>query len=311
MPERGDRVAWVFPGQGSQEVGMGRDLAEASPAARRILETADAVLGYPLSRLCFEGPEDTLRQTACAQPAIFTVSLACLEAARELGGLSEEHPAFVAGHSLGEYTALVAAGALDLEMGLRLVQERGRLMQEAAEANPGTMAALIGLDDADVAELCTATGAELCNLNSPGQVVIGGPVEVVEAAVAAARERGAQRAVRLNVSGAFHTSLTAPAAQGMARAAAEAALRDPAIPVVVNGTGLPAHSASDIREELVYQLTHPVRWRESVEFMAGAGVSGFVEIGPGRVLSGLIRRTVPGASVRTIGDAASARAQQS
>jgi len=311
MPERGDRVAWVFPGQGSQEVGMGRDLAEASPAARRVLETADAVLGYPLSRLCFEGPEDTLRQTAYAQPAIFTTSLACLEAARELGGLSEEHPAFVAGHSLGEYTALVAAGALDLEMGLRLVQERGRLMQEAAEANPGTMAALIGLDDADVAELCTATGAELCNLNSPGQVVIGGPVEVVEAAVAAARERGAQRAVRLNVSGAFHTSLTAPAAQGMARAAAEAPLRDPAIPVVVNGTGLPAHSASDIREELVYQLTHPVRWRESVEFMAGAGVSGFVEIGPGRVLSGLIRRTVPGASVRTIGDAASARAQQS
>ena len=310
MPERGDRVAWVFPGQGSQEVGMGRDLAEASPAARRVLETADAVLGYPLSRLCFEGPEDTLRQTAYAQPAIFTISLACLEAARELGGLPEEHPAFVAGHSLGEYTALVAAGALDLEEGLRLVQERGRLMQEAAETNPGTMAALIGLDDADVAELCTATGAELCNLNSPGQVVIGGPVEVVEAAVAAARERGAQRAVRLNVSGAFHTSLTAPAAQGMARTVAEASLRDPAIPVVVNGTGLPAPSASDIREELVYQLTHPVRWRESVEFMAGAGVSGFVEIGPGRVLSGLIRRIVPGASVRVIGDAASARAQQ-
>jgi [acyl-carrier-protein] S-malonyltransferase len=307
MPERGDRVAWVFPGQGSQEVGMGRDLADASRAARRVLETADAVLDYPLSRLCFEGPEDALRQTAYAQPAIFTVSLACLEAARELGGLSNEHPAFVAGHSLGEYTALVAAGALDLEDGLRLVQERGRLMQEAAETNPGTMAALIGLDDADVAELCTATGAELCNLNSPGQVVIGGPVEAVEAAVAAARERGAHRAVRLNVSGAFHTSLTAPAAQGMARAVAEASLRDPAIPVVINGTGLPAPSAGDIREELVYQLTHPVRWRESVEFMAGADVCDFVEIGPGRVLSGLIRRIVPGASVRAIGDAVSAR----
>lgn len=311
MPERGDRVAWVFPGQGSQEVGMGRDLAEASPAARRVLETADAVLDYPLSRLCFEGPEDTLRQTAHAQPAIFAVSLACLEAARELGGLPEEDPAFVAGHSLGEYTALVAAHALDLEEGLRLVQERGRLMQEAAEAKPGTMAALIGLDDADVAELCRVTGAELCNLNSPGQVVIGGPVEAVEATMAVARERGAQRAVRLKVSGAFHTSLTAPAAQGMARAVAEASLRDPAIPVVVNGTGLPAPSASDIREELVYQLTHPVRWRESVEFMAGAGVSGFVEIGPGRVLSGLIRRIVPGASMRTIGDAVSAQPQRS
>ena len=311
MPERGDRVAWVFPGQGSQEVGMGRDLAEASRIARRVLETADAVLGYPLSRLCSEGPDDTLRQTAYAQPAIFAVSLACLEAARELGSLSDEHPAFVAGHSLGEYTALVAARALDLEEGLRLVQERGRLMQEAAEANPGTMAALIGLDDADVAELCTSTGAELCNLNSPGQVVIGGSVEVVEAAMVAARERGAQRAVRLKVSGAFHTSLTAPAAQGMARAVADASLRDPAIPVVVNGTGLPAPSASDIREELVYQLTHPVRWRESVEFMAGAGVCDFVEIGPGRVLSGLIRRIVPGASVRTISDAVSARAQRS
>jgi [acyl-carrier-protein] S-malonyltransferase len=166
------------------------------------------------------------------------------------------------------------------------------------------------LDDADVAELCTATGAELCNLNSPGQVVIGGSVEVVEAAVAAARERGAQRAVPLKVSGAFHTSLMAPAAQGMARAVAEATLREPAIPVVVNGTGLPAASAADVRGELVYQLTHPVRWRESVEFMAGGGVSRFVEIGPGRVLSGLIRRIVPGATVRAIGDAVSARAQR-
>jgi [acyl-carrier-protein] S-malonyltransferase len=310
MPERDARVAWVFPGQGSQEVGMGRDLAGASPAARRVLETADAVLDYPLSRLCFEGPEDALRQTVYAQPAIFTVSLACLEAARELGGLSNEHPAFVAGHSLGEYTALVAAGVLDLEDGLRLVQERGRLTQEAGEANPGALAAIIGLDDADVAELCTVTGADLCNLNSPGQIVIGGAVEVVEAAVAAARERGARRAVVLNVNGAFHTSLMAPAAQGMARAVAEVAMRDPAIPVVVNGTGLPAASVSDIQEELVYQLTHPVRWRESVEFMAGEGVSGFVEIGPGRVLSGLIRRIVPGVSVRAIGDAVSARAQQ-
>lgn len=311
MPEQQSAVAWLFPGQGSQQVGMGRDLAEASPAARRVFDTANAVLGYPLSRLCFEGPEDTLLQTVHAQPAIFTASLACLEAARELGGLPDGLPAFVAGHSLGEYTALVAAHALDLEEGLRLVQERGRLMQEVGETNPGALAAIIGLEQAQVQELCETTGAEICNLNAPGQVVIGGPLETVESAMEAARERGARRAIRLNVSGAFHTSLMTPAVEGMARAVAGAALRDPMVPLLANGTALPLRTAAEVREELVYQLTHPVQWQASVEFIANAGIGEFVEIGPGRVLSGLVRRIVPGARLRNIDGLASARGERS
>lgn len=311
MPEQQNAVAWLFPGQGSQQVGMGRDLAEASSAARRVFDTADAVLGYPLSRLCFEGPEDILVQTLHAQPAIFAASLACLEAARQLGGLSDEVPAFVAGHSLGEYSALVAAHALDLEEGLRLVQERGRLTQEVGEAQPGALAAIIGLEQAQVQELCEVTGAEICNLNAPGQVVIGGPLEIVESAVEVARERGARRAIRLNVSGAFHTSLMAPAVEGMARAVAGTALRDPVVPVLANGTALPLRSASEVREELVYHLTHPVRWQASVEFMANAGVGEFVEIGPGRVLSGLGRRIVPEARLHNIDAVASARGERS
>jgi [acyl-carrier-protein] S-malonyltransferase len=311
MPEAQNAVAWLFPGQGSQHVGMGRDLAEASPAVRRVFDTADAVLGYSLSGLCFDGPEDTLLQTVHAQPAIFTASLACLEAAQELGDLSDELPSFVAGHSLGEYSALVAAHALDLEEGLRLVRERGRLMQEAGETNPGTLAAVIGLEEEQVRELCQITGTQICNLNAPGQVVIGGPLETVESAMEAARERGARRAVRLNVSGAFHTSLMAPAIEGMARAVASAALRDPVVPVLANGSALPLRTAAEVREELVYQLTHPVRWQASVEFMANSGVGEFVEVGPGRVLSGLVRRIVPGADLRNIEGLASARGERS
>jgi [acyl-carrier-protein] S-malonyltransferase len=311
MTEPQHAVAWLFPGQGSQHVSMGRDVAEASPAARRVFDTADAVLAYPLSQLCFDGPEDTLLQTVHAQPAIFTTSLACLEAAQEPGGLSDELPAFVAGHSLGEYSALVAARALDLEQGLRLVQERGRLMQEAGETNPGTLAAVIGLEEQQVRELCEATGAQICNLNAPGQVVLGGPLETVESAMEAARERGARRAVRLNVSGAFHTSLMTPAVEDMAHAVAKAVLRDPVVPVLANGSALPLRTSAEIREELVYQLTHPVRWQASVEFMANSGVGEFIEIGPGRVLSGLVRRIVPGANLRNIEGLASARGERS
>jgi [acyl-carrier-protein] S-malonyltransferase len=311
VAERQSASAWLFPGQGSQQVGMGRDLAEDSPAARHVFDSADAVLGYPLSRLCFEGPEDTLVQTVYAQPAIFAASLACLEAARQLGGLPDELPAFVAGHSLGEYAALVAARALDLEQGLRLVQQRGRLMQQAGEINPGTLAAIIGLEQKPVQELCEATGAQICNLNAPGQVVIGGPVQTVESAMKAARERGARRAVRLNVSGAFHTSLMAPAVEGMASAVDGAALRDPLVPVLANGTASPLRTAAEVSEELVYQLTHPVRWQASVELMANAGVRGFVEVGPGRVLSGLVRRIVPAATLGNIDDLASARGERS
>ena len=308
-------VAWVFPGQGSQEVGSGADLYEASPAARLVFEQADAALGFPLSDLCFHGPEDVLRQTINAQPAIMAASLACLEAAREAGLVGNDEtrfgePAFVAGHSLGEYTALVAAGVLALEDGFRLVRERGSLMQMAGERQPGTMAALLGLDEETVAAVCRETGAQLCNLNAPGQTVIGGTLAAVEAAVGMARQRGARRAIPLNVSGAFHTDLMAPAVEGMARALEGAALGDPRVPVIANGSGRPLTSGDQLREELLYQLAHPVQWQRSVEHMAGAGVGTFVEIGPGQVLTGLIRRIVPGARLVNIDSVAAIEAMR-
>jgi [acyl-carrier-protein] S-malonyltransferase len=307
MANPASAVAWIFPGQGSQKVGSGRDLYEASPAARRVFQRVDAALGFPLSELCFHGPEEILRLTINAQPAIMTVSLACLEAAREAGLLADE-PAFVAGHSLGEYTALVAAEALDVEDGLRLVQERGRLMQVANEERPGTMAAILGLDEETAAVLCRETGAQVCNLNAPGQIVIGGTPAAVEAALGLARQHGARRAIPLNVSGAFHTNLMTSAVKGMARALEGVTLRDPRVPVIANGSARPLTSARQAREELLYQLDHPVQWQRSVEHMAGAGVDTFIELGPGQVLTGLVSRIVPGARLLNIDGAAAIEA---
>lgn len=284
-------VAWIFPGQGSQEPGMGRDVAEAFPAAREVFERADAVLGYALSRLCFEGPDEALRETERQQPAIFVTSLALLEAARSADALPPAR--FAAGHSLGEYTALVAAGALAFEDGLRLVQTRGWLMGEASAARPGAMAAILGLDRAAVERLCAETGAEVCNYNAPSQIVIGGPPDVVERAMTSAKEAGAQRTVLLPVSGAFHTSLMRAAAEGMARALEACPFRDPKVPVISNVTAKPLTKATELRDELVAQLTSPVRWVDCVRAMAAAGTQVFYEIGPGRVLAGLVRRIAP------------------
>jgi len=307
MANPASTVAWIFAGQGSQKVGSGRDLYEASPSARRIFQRTDAALGFPVSELCFHGPEDILRQTINAQPAIMAVSLACLEAAHEAGLLTDE-PAFVAGHSLGEYTALVAAGALDIEDGLRLVRERGRLMQVAGEERPGTMAAILGLDEETAAALCRETGAQVCNLNAPGQIVIGGTLAAVEAALPLARQRGARRAILLNVSGAFHTDLMTPAAKGMARALEGVTLREPRVSVLANGSARPLTSARQVRDELLYQLDHPVQWQRSVEYMANAGVDTFIELGPGQVLTGLVSRIVPGARLFNIDGAAAIQA---
>jgi len=301
------RLAWLFPGQGAQETGMGRDLFEGSPAARCVFETADRVLDFALSRLCFDGPEDALQRTDHAQPALFTMSLACLEAAREQGALPPEPPAFCAGHSLGEYTTVVAAGALDLEDGLRLVAERGRLMRLAAEEQPGAMAALLGLDEAAARAVCAETGADVCNLNAPGQVVIGGTEEAVTGAMALALERGAQRGVRLRVSGAFHTSRMTPAAEGMARAVAAAPIRDPEVPIVANTTAEPLITAEALRKELVEQIVQPVLWQRTVEQLRAQGVTGVVEFGPGRVLTGLVRRIDRSIGVRNVFDLTTAR----
>lgn len=306
---RGYGRAWVFPGQGSQEVGMGQDLYEAFAAARQVFDRANQVLGFNLRDLCFYGPAEELRQTINAQPAIMTVSLACLAAALEAGCLDDGQPAFMAGHSLGEYTALVAAGVLDLEEGLRLVRERGRMMQEAGTINPGTMAAFLGLEEPEVAEICRQTGAEICNVNTATQIVIGGSREAVVRAMDMAKARGAQRAIALNVSGAFHSSLMAPAREGLAAAVAETPFRQPAVPIISNCTATPVTTGEELKEEVLRQVCTPVQWQRSVEYMAQHGVALFLEIGPGRVLSGLIQRIARNARTANINDAASIHSQ--
>jgi [acyl-carrier-protein] S-malonyltransferase len=296
-------LAWVFPGQGSQAVGMGRDLYDRFPAAREVFDAADEALGFSLSRLCFEGPDDELRQTVNTQPAIVTASIACYAAAYGRLDVVEGAPAFVAGHSLGEYSALIAAGALSFEDGVRLVRQRGRLMQEAGERNPGTLAAVLGADESAVEEVCQATGAEICNINGAGQIVIGGPHQAVLRAMDLAKARGAVKVTQLNVSAAFHSSLMQPAVGGMRLALAGAVMQDPRIPVIGNCDGQPLTTAQGLKDELARQVASAVQWQRSVEYMAKNGVQTFVEIGPGRVLSGLIKRIARGVAVRNVGDA--------
>ena len=298
------RTAFVFPGQGAQSVGMGRDLYEALPIARATLEEADQALGFSLTRLCFEGPEETLRQTAFAQPAILAVSIAMLRSAQAMLGQGLPAADLMAGHSLGEYTALVAAESLSFVDALRLVQERGRLMQAAGEQEPGAMAAVLSLDFEVLQAICLETGAEPANINTPDQVVISGPVAAVEAAAKLASERGARRVVPLLVSGAFHSRLMAPATSGMAAAIASVAVQDPRVPVVSNGTATPLLTAAAVREELVRQIVSPVQWQRSVEYMVSQGVGCFYEIGPGRVLTGPTRRVAPAAEMRSLNELA-------
>ncbi len=280
---------------------MGRDLYDTSPAARLVFDRADEILGRKLSNLCFEGPASELSDTANAQPAIYVTSLACLAAARESGAL-RDGCAFVAGHSLGEYSALAAVGGLEFAAGLRLVETRGRLTSQATRQVPGRMAAVLGLDEAALAAVCEEADAEICNINAPGQIVIGGATDAVDRACATALGRGAKRAIPLDVSGAFHTSLMTPAVEPMRAAVLAAGVLDPSVPIVANDRASAVTDGSEIAEELVFQLTHPVRWVQCVEYMAQRGVTTFIEIGPGRVLSGLIKRIVPGATTQNISD---------
>ena len=282
------KTAYVFPGQGSQWTGMGHDLYTNLPEARAVFEEADSVLGFPLSRLCFEGPEDVLRQTVNAQPAIMTVSIAYLRTSPQLK--DRPRPSFVAGHSLGEYTALVAASTLSFAEALRLARERGRLMQEAGNQTSGGMLAVIGLDEATVQSVCQATGMEIANINCPGQIAISGPSHALEAATQLAKEKGAQRVVPLPVSGAFHSRLMKPAADGMAQAVSSLQFQDAVIPIVANTTAEPMTSGNSLKAELLNQLCHSVLWRKSVERMIKEGALEFVEVGPGQVLTGLIKR---------------------
>jgi [acyl-carrier-protein] S-malonyltransferase len=282
---------------------MGRDIYESSAAARAVFDTADRVLGYELSRICFEGPEERLRDTAFTQPAIFTVSLASVAAAIETGSIGEA-PAFMAGHSLGEYSALVTAGALSLEDGLRLLQERARLMSGAGEISPGTLAAIIGLDEDRVRQICDEAGAVVANLNLPTQTVIGGTREAVARAMEIAKEQGAQRVLELNVSAAFHSPLMQTAAAALAPAIAAATISAPQVPVVGNSTAAAMIDSEGVRAELTAQVASPVLWHQSITLMAKEGVDTFVEFGPGRVLTGLAKRLVPGAKLVNIGSVA-------
>lgn len=283
-------VAYVFPGQGSQSTGMGSDLYRNYPSAREIFDQADASLGFSLSRLCFEGPDEELTKTHNVQPAILVVSTACLKALQEARRGSLASPAFVAGHSLGEYTALVAAGALDLADAVLLVRERGRLMYEAGLKNPGSMLAVIGLDEETVKDICRQSGTEISNINSPGQIVISGAVQALAEANKLAKARGARVLIPLKVSGAFHSALMEPVIAEFSRAVSKVQFRPPSIPVISNVTARPLTDTDSIKEELVKQLRSCIQWQASVEYMTRSGVTSFWEIGPGRVLGGLIRR---------------------
>ena len=283
------KLAFLFPGQGAQAVGMGKALAEAHPAAREVFDTADRVLGAGFTRLLWEGPEDELRKTVNAQPALLTHSVAALRLL-ENAGLA---PVVSAGHSLGEYSACVAAGAITFEDALRLVRTRGELMYRAGIEKPGTMAAILGLDgpavEAVCAEAAVAGVVRAANFNAPGQVVISGEIPAVEKACEVAKAKGARRAIRLEVSGAFHSPLMASAAAGLQEALAKTAIRDGKTPVIANVSARPVRTAAEIRAALEAQLLGAVRWQESLSAMLASGVEGFVEVGTGKVLRGLLR----------------------
>ncbi len=284
-------IGFIFPGQGSQKVGMGRDWAEAFPAARAVFEEADDVLGFSLSKLCWEGPAEELQLTANTQPAILACSIAMHRAVTR----DDLAPVAMAGHSLGEYSALVAAGALDFATALALVRRRGELMQQAVPVGAGAMAALMGLDADAVEEIARdACGEEVCavaNLNSPQQTVIAGHRSAVERAVVLAKERGARIAKMLPVSAPFHSPLMRPAREALEPLLAAAELRDPAIPVIANIDAVPVRRGDLARDALKRQVDRPVRWVESIRWMIDrSGVDTFLEIGPGKVLTGLGRR---------------------
>jgi [acyl-carrier-protein] S-malonyltransferase len=298
------RIAFLFPGQGAQTVGMGRRLAESLPAARALYDRAADVLGYDLAKLCFEGPADDLDSTVYSQPAIFVTSLAALESLRA------ESPDVVlaceatAGLSLGEYTAMVFAGVMDFEDGLMLVQRRGAAMQEAADATPGGMVSILGLERVEVEALCEkARNGEIlkiANFLCPGNIVVSGSLTACERAAEMAQPQGAMKAMPLAVAGAFHTEIMRPADQRCAEALADVPMRKPRIPVISNVDALPHGDPEEIRQILVRQVLQPVRWEESIRYLLQQGFDQFYEVGPGRVLRGLLRRIDRSASCQCV-----------
>src|SRR5713226_1773296 len=326
------QVAFLFPGQGSQAVGMGADVFAASPAARRVFEVVDEALGFSLSTRCFQGPEETLRDTINAQPAIVTVSLALLAAFQE--ALSPHNsswsfplvPSYTAGHSVGENAALVVSGALDLKNATLLVRERGRLMHHEGTVCPGGMAAIIGMDAGPLQEVCQEATSQavahyaanpgdnqshpglgqviVANFNAPGQIVISGEQHALEVAMELAKARGAKRVILLAVSGAFHSPVMQPAAVGLAQAIEQTEVHDASIPIIGNMHAKPLTKAQEIREELAQQIAAPVQWTRTIEYLAGAGVTIFLEIGPGQALTGMVKRIAKGVTTLNVSSGA-------
>ncbi len=317
------QVAFLFPGQGSQAVGMGADIFAASPAARRVFESADEATSILLSKVCFQGPDDVLRETINTQPAIVTVSLALLAALQEV--LTEHSsswsspltPGYTAGHSVGEYSALVASGALDLKDAVRLVRERGRLMHLEGNKCPGGMAAIIGLEAEALQEVCLNATVQsttdlassnhpgqgqvtIANFNAPGQIVISGDQEALNVAMELAKARGAKRVIPLAVSGAFHSPVMQPAAVGLAHAIKNTNVSDADIPIIGNIHATPLHEAQAIREELSQQVAAPVQWIRTIEYLVEAGVTIFFEIGPGQALTGMVKRIAKGVTILNV-----------
>ena len=286
-------------------MGMGREIYESSPQARALLDQSDDILSMPLTKLMFEGPDQELQRTENSQPAILAMSLACLTAWEEMASSDHSAPIATAGHSLGEYTSLVASGALEWADGLRLVRERGRLMQYASDLRPGGMAAIIGLDETIMEEICMETGVEIANINADDQIVISGDRLFVAKAMDLASARGAKKTVQLAVSGAFHSSLMYPAQEGLAEIIAGIKFNDPQVPIIANATSLSLTTADAVKGELMSQLCSCVHWKRSMKAMTNAGVDTFVEFGPGKVLGNLMKRIDRQASVYSLGDLSS------
>lgn len=298
-----EKFAFLFPGQASQYVGMGSDLCAEFAAAKATFDEGDEILGFALSELCFNGPEEELRQTAVTQPAVFVHSVAVWRLL-DAEGLK---PVCTAGHSLGEYSALVAAGALEFAAGLTLVRKRGELMQQAGAERPGSMAAIIGLEDEQVVDLCQqASSAGIvvaANFNAPGQLVVSGEQAAVARLGELAGEAGAKRVIELPVSGAFHSPLMEPAAVQMEGVLREASIAAPERPVITNVSARPVEDPDELRQHLIDQITQPVRWTESVQCLSGLGVGAALEVGPGAVLKGMVRRIERGLGVHCVGKA--------
>ena len=297
----GHKIAYLFPGQGSQAVGMGKELYAASSASRAVFDEVDDALGLKLSSIMFEGPADVLTRTENAQPAIAAVSLATWKALEEVSE-NPRVPDLTAGHSLGEYTSLAVAEVLSISDVVRLVSKRGRFMQGACDQRPGGMAALIGIDEITVEEICRETGAYTSNINAPGQIIISGSHMDLARAIDLAAARGARKAIPLSVAGAFHSGLMAPAQHELNELIESLEFNDPAIPIVGNVEAKPLRTAGEIKEELQMQLTSCVQWNRSMDFMLDSDVRHYVELGPGRVLGGMMKRIDRKASVTSIGD---------